>query len=674
MSNLLGTNLGAVAYWATELPFLDIFKSSASWIPQKPEVWDTGSYKKLNLDENGWVKSLPKAGDPNAEYTSVGTLINRISPVPGVSENYPGGKYVVLYEGEGKLEYGFDAKLDANASKSGRDVIDVNPSDAGIYLKIVETDPEGTGNYIRNIRVVPEAAEKTYQTQVFNPDFVDKIDNFSTLRFMDWMGTNNSDQSEWKDRPTTATPNYFYENKGVPVEVMVELANKTGANPWFTIPHQATDEYVANFAKVVKENLDPKLKVYVEYSNEVWNTIFEQYQWVEDQGKKLGGNWMDWHSRRTEQIGDIWDKEFGNQKDRVQTVLGSQAANPWITDELMKKVKAYDPNYTVDAVGIAPYAFLSVYREQEAEVQSWTQQPDGGLNKVFDYLNKTALPEAENFMTNSKEMTNKHGVDLVAYEGGQHAVGLGGVEYNEDITKMLIEANRDPRMGDLYRKYLESWDKRTDGSLFVNYTDIGPSGKWGSWGTLEHLYQPTAPKWEALQDFIQTHSTSSTPATSLPIENSQNSILGNNALDETNNGETLNGTSGDDYLQGQQGNDTLNGGAGNDSLAGGEGKDWLSGGTGSDRFVYNNLQEGGDTIVDFEASSDTIDLHRIFKNSIYNNSSQDFSQYIEFNQIGSNTTVRIDTDGDTKPGGFENFLVLEKVNASDVSAKNFKLV
>jgi hypothetical protein len=54
------------------------------------------------------------------------------------------------------------------------------------------------------------------------------------------------------------------------------------------MPHQASDEYVRQFALLVKEKLDPSLKVYIEYSNEVWNGIFAQHRYAEEQGKKIG--------------------------------------------------------------------------------------------------------------------------------------------------------------------------------------------------------------------------------------------------------------------------------------------------------------------------------------------------------------------------------------------------
>lgn len=62
----------------------------------------------------------------------------------------------------------------------------------------------------------------------------------------------------------------------------------------------------------------------------------------------------------------------------------------------------------------------------------------------------------------------------------------------------------------------------------------------------------------------------------------------------------LDGEDGNDYLSGQNGNDTLYGGNGNDTLIGGNGNDLLIGQDGSDRFVFNNINEGIDTIVDFD--------------------------------------------------------------------------
>jgi Ca2+-binding RTX toxin-like protein len=80
--------------------------------------------------------------------------------------------------------------------------------------------------------------------------------------------------------------------------------------------------------------------------------------------------------------------------------------------------------------------------------------------------------------------------------------------------------------------------------------------------------------------------------------------------------DNLNGGDGDDNLTGGDGNDTLNGGRGKDILSGGGGDDVLNGGgkadtltgaPGADTFKFD-AHFGHDTITDFTAGQDKIDL------------------------------------------------------------------
>jgi Ca2+-binding RTX toxin-like protein len=68
--------------------------------------------------------------------------------------------------------------------------------------------------------------------------------------------------------------------------------------------------------------------------------------------------------------------------------------------------------------------------------------------------------------------------------------------------------------------------------------------------------------------------------------------------------DNLQGGDGDDTLEGGDGEDVLNGGFGDDLIIGGTSGDWLSGGDGSDRFFYQNSNDGGDTITDFQLDHD----------------------------------------------------------------------
>ena len=514
----LGTNLSRIADWSTEMPFVDAFKSSRQWItqclPEEPECsssWNTNEFEKLDLDESGWLKTLPTPED-SVEYTRVGTLIFR-----DIS-HYPGGKYVVLYDGEGTIEYQFDARKIESSSKLGRDVIDVVPSKRGIYLRITATDPHHTGNYIRNLHVVPEKYEHTYDREIFNAEFLQKISQFTTLRFMDWMGTNNSQQSEWSNRPKTESYSYSYAEGGVPIEIMLELANRVKADPWFNMPHQATDEYIKNFAEMVRDSLDKPLKVYLEYSNEIWNTNFSQGDWVEQQGiaewwnERRSTNYtkrINWHGKRTAQMCDIWKEVFSKQSDRVICVLGSQSANPWTATEALNcPLWKESPcrQHHIDALAIAPYfgSYLG-NKKNESELVNWN------VEQVFREINQGgvlagaypggAIQKSLDDTKKNLAIAQTHNLQLLAYEGGQHLVGSGGVENNQKITDLFIATNRNPQMYQTYWNYLEKLQE-SGMILFNHWIDIGSYDKWGSWGALENLNKKQAPKYQALIDFI----------------------------------------------------------------------------------------------------------------------------------------------------------------------------
>jgi Ca2+-binding RTX toxin-like protein len=85
---------------------------------------------------------------------------------------------------------------------------------------------------------------------------------------------------------------------------------------------------------------------------------------------------------------------------------------------------------------------------------------------------------------------------------------------------------------------------------------------------------------------------------------------GNDTLDFSSyviNNFTIFGLDGDDVITGTSGDDAIQGGAGDDTITGGVGDDTLTGGAGNDKFVYNDTNEGSDTIWDFGAG-DEIDF------------------------------------------------------------------
>jgi hypothetical protein len=515
----LGTNLEAVTDYSPQVPFTDLFLSSREWFTQCQagldpgctsfNAWDTGEAASLDLDANGWVRSLPMLSDAPI-YTSVATFWD-------LPANFPAGRYVVLYEGQGTIEYGLGARRIDELSSVGRDVVEVDISRGGILLRITATDTLSDGDYVRGIRFVAEGDEYRLLTNRFSRRFIDRLQPYQALRFMDWMRTNDSIVSSWSTRAQPTDLRYSTA-KGVPVEVMVDLSNVTEKSPWFTMPHQATDEYVEQFATTVRDNLLSSLPIYVEYSNEVWNSAFSQGDWVEDRGvtewpgsqESRFTKRINWHGKRTAEMCEIWRLVFGASPERVVCVLASQAANSWTAQEGLSCPlwnEAPCVGHGINAIAVAPY--FGGYLGEPAnasEVVSWSSS-SAGMTKLFTELESGgmisggpkggALSESFSWIEANKSVADLFNVALLSYEGGQHLVGVGAAKENVTLTTMFTSANRDLRMGTLYTNYLQGWESR-GGGLFMHFSDIGSYSRYGSWGALESVTQAFSPKYDAL--------------------------------------------------------------------------------------------------------------------------------------------------------------------------------
>jgi Ca2+-binding RTX toxin-like protein len=107
------------------------------------------------------------------------------------------------------------------------------------------------------------------------------------------------------------------------------------------------------------------------------------------------------------------------------------------------------------------------------------------------------------------------------------------------------------------------------------------------------------------------------------------------------------------------GNDTFAGGAGNDTVTGGGGADRLTGDDGGDTFVFLATTDstvalaGRDTITDFDASADVIDLHQIDAiagGGFYHFTFIDGAAFTALGQVrvmtsGGNTIIQANTTG-----------------------------
>jgi hypothetical protein len=480
----LGTNLSGPADWNTELPFVNVFRMSRPWISQRKGTgWGKGP--ELALDAHGWVTRLE--ADCWAE-TPLCTIRGG---------HYPAGQYTVLYDGEGKIEFWNAAKI--VSSEPGRIAIDVDPSKGGFFLRLLETNPK---DHVRNIRVIMPGFEKTYRKEPFHPVFLNRWQGMACIRYMDWMHTNGSKIAKWSERPTLEDATF--SRKGVALEWMIDLANRLEAAPWFCMPHLADDDYVRRFARMVKARLDPGLPVYVEYSNEVWNGMFAQSRWAGEQGVKRGFAEKSWEAgwrftaHRSVEIFKIWEGEFGG-RERLVRVLPTQAANPYVSERVVEFRGAFKQ---ADALAVAPYISCNVHRTGKlnaGDVEKWT------VAQALDYMETTALPQSIGWIRGQKKVADKYGLKLIAYEAGQHMVGVGGAENNETMTRLFHAANAHPRMGKIYEKYLDAWVAE-GGDLLCNFSSVGQWSKWGSWGVLQYYDDDpkASPKFMALMRWAKS--------------------------------------------------------------------------------------------------------------------------------------------------------------------------
>jgi hypothetical protein len=501
----IGTNLEGLSDWSQDWASVDAFKLSRTWVSGSKDAFDDG--RPIATDANGWVTSL-----------APGQIARTLMFWGGVQ--YPSGDYVVLYEGKG--DFVFWPEHPVVASEPGRKVLRVDSKKGGIGIMIQAVD---AADPLRNIRVIMPGGscqsdprrycdEKTscgandrcldfehhYGLLIFHPRFLERVDRYGVVRFMDWMQTNGSNVSRWSDRPTPESARWT--QTGAPLEAMVELANRLRQDAWFTIPHLADDDYVTKFAEYVRDHLSPERKVYVEHSNEVWNSQFPQAAFAAKRGQESGLGpspfeaQLKYHARRTARIAKIWERVFAGHKNRLVRVLGAQAANPW-TSEVMLAFE--DVRAHTDALAIAPYfgGYLGTPEEHQRVAAL-------SLDQLFEELRARALPETTTWIAQQARVAKAHNLPLIAYEGGQHMTGVGPAVDNAALNALFDRANRDPRMGEIYAAYLAEWRKQ-GGTLFMHFVDCAGPSKWGRWGALEWLEQPRAeaPKYDAIQRFIE---------------------------------------------------------------------------------------------------------------------------------------------------------------------------
>ena len=385
------------------------------------------------------------------------------------------------------------------------------------------------------------------------------------------MATNGSTVQTWEDRPLPA--DYSYAVAGVPAEVMVDLANHIGADPWFTMPHLADDNYVARFAALVHDRLDPQRVAYVEYSNELWNFIFPQTLWAQEQARARWGDaagddaFVQFAGLRAAQVADIWAAAFADTPERLVRVIATHTGWPGLEVPLLEAPLAQAeglsaPYLSFDAYAVSGYFGYELGSDEMADrLRDWVA--DGtSIERAAGMIRGGSLAELiDDLFPYHAGVAKAHDLSLIMYEGGTHVVGHGAQVDDAALTAFFTDFNYGPEMAGLYAEALQGWQSN-GGTLFNAFVDVAAPSKWGSWGALRHL-DDLNPRWATLMAF--------------------NAVPGDAArAGAFSHGIYAPGTAGDDVFTGTAGEDILIGGDGDDHFNLIAGRDHVHGGEGFD--------------------------------------------------------------------------------------------
>jgi len=331
----------------------------------------------------------------------------------------------------------------------------------------------------------------TTVTNPWNPQFLSEISMYACLRFMDFGHTNNSNVVNWSER-IQKTANQVTAGQFA-YEWMIDLCNRTNIDMWVCLPHKTNLDYWTQLATLIKNNLNPNLKCYIEYSNETWNGGFTQFQYTLDQGIAnglpgsnqwyQGGAYSVWQSLK---IFKAFQDVFGvaDMGTRVIRVC-AWSGNYDIADQAFANTlnsSTWNPyGQKVDMGAIAPY------------IGNGIDGAASNCQSLFHAEIDRLYSATSDGVAHAVNMANKYGFKLGCYEGGQH---------------LLTNAHVWSANPNIYTEYMYMLNKWKDKFvLFNHYTHLGAWGSGGAWGAKVSTTSTLAEshKYRALVDWINAN-------------------------------------------------------------------------------------------------------------------------------------------------------------------------
>ncbi len=495
----LGANLQPIRDWSFTPVYVDLMHQARKFgSPAAP--WDEAA----PLGADGW---------PVGDFGVV--LMTGASKYSGNA-----GTYKLSFRGHAKVTgVATSAKVinpsyDAVRDLSSADVV-LAANEDQLMLSFT-----GTGPGIKEVKLIRPGYD-TAISPLFTQTFLSHIARFKTLRFMDWLRTNNNRVTSWESRAAPETTHYA-SDAGVPWEHIIALANQTQKDIWINLPISVDDDYALQLARLLKRTLNADSKVYLEYSNEIWNGGFEQYnsnramamaEVQADPASKLiydGTTKQDQIAfrriaKRLKEVSDIFRGVYGDGAmfTLIRPVLGFQVVQS-ITAQLGLDFVAdvYGPPASFFyAIAGAPYFDLG---DQQTVDGLSTEQVLTAMSNSIQRASIVSDLEAD------QALAAWYGLKFLAYEGGPATFGPGSLAAKK-------AANLDPRMLDLCVDYLHRWYQQ-GGDMMMWF--MAGAGDWdtpyGTWELTTDLALPDTPKIKCMDTVLGAPPTAPIGRNSIP--------------------------------------------------------------------------------------------------------------------------------------------------------------
>lgn len=494
----LGINMIEIDYWTNSCPFNNLIYGEVTKYTSGPFSGSLTDVPAVNLDTEQWPKTLP----------NVGAYIARILSNPIATGTYDiawsrNMDDALLSSGPASLT-GFN-----NTTKTASlSVTDAVPNAvAPLILKYTITD---LVNYAKPISIRPAGSTGTFTTK-----FLTDVGRFTgPIRFVKWnqaVESNSGNQAAWaggtQGSPTrlitwanrnSAVGGDWKSYDGVPIEIMVELANTANRDMHVNIPWNADDAWITGVATYVRDHLNAGLKCRFECSNEVWNSGYNVYFQAGAEGLAEGlpdgghgggfGLALYRYAERVYEMMSLITPVFSGQMSRIVRLSCWQHANAWAPMEVYTWAATNRPLWItqVDAFATAPY-FSTMSGNW-----SFTGDPATVFDEIRTYIDTFLTPDA----AYHKATALSFGKVLTTYEGGPSLL------FTDAAYMATIQ--RHSRMYTEMRYYL-SW-LETYFSSAILFAMTHPIGAINAWGLKEYEGQTISlgntPKFQAVIDHL----------------------------------------------------------------------------------------------------------------------------------------------------------------------------